>query len=110
MYAPQKESPRHAPTWNRGKDQQRSSFVPQSPAQVNGNIRDCVMPVAREIAYGVPPGAVADCRTCGYFREVPAKVRMRRFCAWTGDRLAAGAVTLDCRGYHTGKWGQLWEA
>lgn len=67
------------------------------------------MTFAWKIAYGVPLGTVVACRICGYFREIPAKVRIRRFCAWTGEKLAADVVTFDCCGYHAGEWGQLWE-
>ena len=61
-----------------------------------------------EISFGVKPGTVAECRKYGYFREVLAQVRVRRFCGWTGEKLAIDGATTECAGYHTGEWGQLW--
>lgn len=67
---------------------------------------------ALRVQYPDPPSLVNDdlvCRTCGYFHEVPAKVRARRFCAWTGEKLSTDSRISDCHGYHAGKWGALWE-
>ncbi|MDL2266993.1 hypothetical protein LJC46_03280 [Desulfovibrio sp. OttesenSCG-928-G15] len=67
------------------------------------------MSAARKVSYGVSLGTLAACRTCGYYREIPSKVRLRRLCMWSGEKLTAVAVTFDCAGYHAGEWGELWE-
>lgn len=90
MSFPQKESPPERANVQGGKNQATSEASIHS------------------ITFGVKPGTVAVCRTCGYYREVPTKARIRRLCMWLGERLAADAATFDCDGYHAGEWGQLW--
>lgn len=80
MYALQKESPRHAPTWNRGKNQQHNSFVPQNPAQVNDKGRDCFM--------------------CAYFQRFGLNSTAARTCAFSGRIVYGRFIESGCIGFH----------
>lgn len=81
MLARQKESPCHAPTWNRGKKQSKGKFfVPQGSAQVKNEARNCF--------------------ECCHFQRFGLHPGTARLCAFNGRIVYGRFLEPGCIGFH----------